>query len=193
MPIGGQYPNSGSMRADVRLVEGRAAFAARHGEPLKAVATRQGVIGILHERGVVTAVRSLADGRWTHLLCRCPSGVERLVCVPEDVAVHVDDLVSVRSLTLPDGSVHPALARLYADGRWIALADVDSLLRAAASPLSGKRILGWAIVATGVAAAFRAALPVGLVVLFLLTAGVVWLAWRRRSDNRRIRALLSAD
>jgi hypothetical protein len=167
-------------------------WAIRRRSATVAVTTHFGTIGLLQERGIVTDVDDMVDGKASAFTYRPSADVMLRLDFPMPVKVNVGDLVIVKSLTMPDGAVLPVSARLPSMPGWTSIQDVSTMLR----PYSqgATRVTRWSAgtgSAMGLAALLGLAAPVSAIGAVTAAALAFGMRQRDRRDHARIEKLLA--
>ncbi|MFT3965871.1 MAG: hypothetical protein QM690_08325 [Sphingobium sp.] len=197
MAVAGQSAAAKAGRVELSIVADNAGpegeRALRQQEPLLAIPTRYGIVGVLHERGVVLAVRPGAAGEGADILYRRHTGAELSLTIAGEAALAVDDLIMVKSLTLPDGTVTPIALRPYSGQEWTVVGDVDAVLRLLGMDMrTVAKGVGVGVGTLATAAIFSSfALPI-CAFGAALSLGVAWQSRRAAErDTRAVERLLA--
>lgn len=183
-------------RGDIAAADGIAAVPdtsidAARACPTLAATTHFGTVGVLEERALVSQVAPEPDGTASLFHYRRASGIDIAINLPSPVAVAQDDLILVKSLTLPDGAVLPIAVRLPSGGDWLAVSDVEAALRPYREGTG--RFIGWSG-AAGSMMGMAAMLGIMPALSAMGAAAGLTLAFalhrRDRKDRRKIRELL---
>ena len=150
------------------------------------VATHFGVVGLLQESALVTGV----DQDGAACRCRKASGGDMVLRTPRPHMLAADDLVLVRSLTLPDGAVVAVSVKSAAGLEWTAIENVGAIVdRYAAGAGRFVRWSGGLGSAAGAAALLGLAAPVAgvaAIAALTLSAGMHRRARRDRVAVQRL-------
>ncbi|AJR23929.1 hypothetical protein H5V43_20125 [Sphingobium fuliginis] len=155
------------------------------------VPTHFGMVGLLQEKGMVVDLGAPQPGGTRPIHYRRSSGALLSISVPLSMAVAAGDFLLVKSLTCPDGAVRPVAVRPPASPDWIAIADLEGILRHYGAGAS--RFVRWSAgagAACGIAALCGVAAPVTALAGMVAGVAAFGLHRRDRRDRGRVRRLI---
>ena len=155
------------------------------------VPTHFGMVGLLQEKGRVVDLGAPQPGGTRPIHYRRSSGALLSLSLPISMAIAAGDFLLVKSLTCPDGAVRPIAVRPPVSRDWIAIADLEAILRQYGAGAS--RFVRWSAGASTVcciAALCGVVAPVTALAGMVAGAAALGLHRRDRRDRGRVKRLV---